>query len=376
MPLLLINLLLIALAAGAQSAPPALGRIVGRVVDAETGAPVAGVRVSLSGPISPTAPWPPVRLPVPPPVPPPGGPTPNPPPLPDPNMFLVLQRLTSETRADGMFEIRDVPAARWAIQTQREGFVRLMPASMPVIQMEGGTVRAPDIRLDRGGVVTGRILDGRGNPVSRVQIRTTQFDTLPGGAIRTTGGSSTVETNDLGEFRLAGVPPGVHYVVAQPPPAMMPLIGGTTPPQAPSTHVATFYPGLPDAAVASPVNVVNGKVTSGIEFTLFSVPAYQVSGIVVDSSGQPVPGAIVRLPSRTPFGPPFLRSAPSDATGRFRITNVPAGTYGVMAAVPRVTRNGAGTSASLSFGDAARPGAAPEVTVEGDVSNLRVVAER
>jgi hypothetical protein len=372
MPLLLVNLLLIALAAGAQSAPPALGRIVGRVVDAETGAPVAGVRVSLSGPISPTAPWPPVPLP----VPPPARPMPDTPPRPDPSIFLVVQRLTSETRPDGMFEIRDVPTARWAIQTQREGFVRLAPASMPVIQMKGGTVSVPDIRLDRGGVVTGRILDARGNPISRVQVRTTQFDRLPGGALRTTGGSSTAETNDLGEFRLSGVPPGVHYVVAQPPPAMIPMIGGTTPPQSPSTHVATFYPGLPDAAVASPVNVANGKITNGIEFTLFSVPAYQVSGIVVDSSGQRVPGAIVRLPSRMPFGPPFLRSAPSDSAGRFRITNVPAGTYGVMAAVPRVTRNGAGSSGTLSFGDAARPGAAPEVTIQGNVSNLRVVADR
>jgi protocatechuate 3,4-dioxygenase beta subunit len=378
MAMLLANLLLAVLAAG-QSLTPGTGRIVGRVVDAETGAPVAGVRVYLNGPVSPTAPWPPGPLPLPPPVAPQGRQTPaTPPPQPDASFFLTLQRLTSETRADGVFEIRDVPNARWAIVAQKEGFIPNRGTTVPLIEMEAGrTLTAPDIRLDRGGVITGRILDARGNPLSRVQVRTTQFSKQPGGAIRTTGGSSTVETNDRGEFRLSGVQPGVHYVIAQPPPAAIPMIGGTTPPQSSSTYVATFYPGLSDAASASPVNVLNGKTTNGIEFSLSSVAAYQVSGIVVDAAGRPVGGAIVRLPSRMPFGPPFLSSAPSDANGRFRITNVPAGTYALMAAVPRVTVNGnGGVSGGLSFGDAARPGAAPEVTIQGDTGNLRVVVSQ
>ena len=377
---LLVNVLLVALAAGAQSITPGTGRIVGRVVDAETGAPVAGVRVYLSGPVSPTAPWPPGPLPAPLPPTPQGRSTPaTPPPLPDPSFFLILQRLTSETRADGMFEIRDVPNGRWAVVAQKDGFIPNRGLSLPLIEMDASrTLTSPDIRLDRGGSISGRVLDARGNPMSRVQVRTTQFTTQPGGVIRTTGGSATtVETNDRGEFRLSGVQPGVHYVVAQPPPAMIPVIGGTTPPQSSSTYVATFYPGLIDAAAASPVSVVNGKTTNGIEFSLFSVPAYQVSGIVVDAAGQPVAGAIVRLPSRMPFGPPFLSSAPSESNGRFRITNVPAGTYGLMAAVPRITRNGnGGFSGGLSFGDAARPGVAPEVTIRGDTENLRVVASQ
>jgi len=375
---LLVNLLFVALAAGAQSITPGTGRIVGRVVDAETGAPIAGVRVYLNGPVSPTAPWPPVA-PAFPPVPPQGRATPaTPPPLPDPSTFLYLQRLTSETRADGMFEIRDVPNGRWAVVAQKEGFIANRGLSNPLVEMAASrTLTAADIRLDRGGVITGRVLDARGNPMSRVQVRTTQFDRLGGDAIRTTGGSVTVETNDRGEFRLSGVQPGVHYVVAQPAPSQMgPLIGGTTSPQSPSTHVATFYPGLADATAASPITVMHGKTTPAIEFSLVSVPAYQVSGVVVDGAGRPVAGAIVRLPSRMPFGAPFLRSVESDSNGRFRITNVPAGTYAVMAAVPRVTRNGGAVSGGLSFGDAARPGAAPEVTIQGDTAGLRVVVSQ
>ncbi len=371
---LLVNLLVVALAAGAQSLTPGTGRIVGRVVDAETGAPVAGVRVYLNGPVSPTASWPPV-LPA---VPLQGRQTPaTPPSPPDPGFFAILQRLTSETRADGMFEIRDVPNGRWAVVAQKEGFIANRGLSTPLIEMQAGrTLTASDIRLDRGGVVTGRVFDARGNPMSRVQVRTTQFDRLPGGTIRTTGGSSIAETDDRGEFRLSGVQPGVHYIVAQPPPQMIPLIGGSTPPQSASTYGTTFYPGLADATAASPVTVVRGKTISGIDFPLLSVPAYEVSGVVVDAGGRPVAGAIVRLAPRMPFAPVSPRSAASDSNGRFRVTNVPAGTYGLMAAVPRVTRNGGAVSAGLSFGDAARPGVAPEVTIQGDTANLRIVVSQ
>ena len=374
MVILIVNLLVVALAAGAQSITQGTGRIVGRVVDAETGAPVAGVRVWLNGPIAPTAPWPPPSLP---PVAPQGRPTPAvPPPAPDPGTFLYLQRLTSETRADGAFEIRDVPNGRWAIAAQKQGFVTNRAASLTVVQMEGDRhVSAPDIRLDRGGIITGRVLDARGNPISRIAVRTTQFTTLPDGTIRTTGGSSAVETNDLGEFRLSGVEPGVHYVVAQPPPPMIPMIGGTIPPHSTSTLVATFYPGLADPAVASPVNVARGATAGAIEFSLVSVPAYQVSGIVIDAAGRPAAGAIVRLAARTPFRT-SLQSAQSQSDGSFRINNVPAGTYGVMAAVPFVTRSGAGVSGGLSFGDAARPGVAPEVTIQDDVANLQVIVDK
>ena len=367
------SVLLIVLAAATQiSVSPASGRIVGRVVDGGTGAPSAGVSVWLNGPISPTAPWPPPAFPLPPP---PQAST-APPKPPDPNALLRLDRLRAETNADGIFEIRDVPNGRWAIQARKDGYVSLAAATMPLIEVAGRNLTAPEIRLDRGGIITGRVLDARGNPMSRVTVRAVQFRRLPNGTIQTTGGSTAVETNDVGEYRLSGIAPGEHYVVAQPqPPRSMPLIGGSAPAQATATYVATFYPGFHDAAVASPVTVVRGTTTPAIEFSLQTGPAYQVGGVVIDAGGRPVAGAIVRLAPRIPFAASML-SGPSDANGRFRVTNVPAGTYGVMAAVPSVARNGGGTSASLSFGAAARPGAAPEVTVQGDAANLRVIASQ
>src|SRR5688572_5344791 len=91
--------------------------------------------------------------------------------------------------------------------------------------------------------------------------------------------------------------------------------------------------------------------------------------------GQGSCGAIVRLANRgSPLGGGIQRE-PSDANGRFRITNVPSGVYGVMAAVQTV-KNGNSTSATLGFGEAARPGAAPDATIQGDATNLLVTVSR
>lgn len=72
-----------------------------------------------------------------------------------------------------------------------------------------------------------------------------------------------------------------------------------------------------------------------------------ISGVVSDSSGQPIPGAVVtyrRLPAyiRTPNGRPMLKpgevsafsSATSDANGRHSAQGIPDGDYVVCASVP------------------------------------------
>jgi hypothetical protein len=370
MPSLFAHILLVVLAAAAQSAAPVTGRITGRIVDAGTGAPIAGVRVTL-GPVSPTAP----SLPALPPRPPQGRQTAPPPPSDSNTFLLTLARLTSETNADGIFEIRGVPNGRWATQVSKEGYVVVSFASMSPIEMVGGrSVTIPDVPLDRGGAISGRVLDARGSGMSGVTVLALNMRRLPNGTIQVEGSRSGSKTNDLGEYRLSGLAPGEHYVSAQPPPRPAGLLVSAQPPPSPTTHVATYYPGVVDAALASPVNVVRGGTTGAIDFTLQSVAAYQVSGIAVDSSGRPVAGAIVRLALRSSPMTVSVQGGPSDANGRFRVTNVPAGTYGVMAAAPLVikTANG-GMSSSLSFGEAARPGAAPELTIQADVTNLRVV---
>ena len=377
MPGLIVSFMLAAIAAVQLSVSPGTGRVVGRVVDSVTGSPVAGVSVSLQGPVSPTAPWPPTI----PSLPPQGGQTAPLAPR-DPNTLLIITRLRTETNADGIFEIHDVPDGRWVVHARKDGYVGGSIVSLPgpLIEMVGGrSVTAPDVRLDRGGAVTGRLLDARGNPMSGVTVVAMQLRRLANGTVQPGGIGANSRTNDLGEYRLSGLAPGEHYVVAQTPPRAMGIgaVLSTAPAPAASTYVTTYFPGSSDAAIASPVTVVRGGTTAAIDFSMQSVPAYQVLGTVVDAGGRPVSGAIVRLAPRQAGPSTSIQSEPTDASGKFRVTNVPAGTYGAMAAVPVMTKNASGgMSGTLSFGDAARPGAAPEVTIQSDVTNLRVVVSQ
>ena len=142
----------------------------------------------------------------------------------------------------------------------------------PLIEIVAGAGAAvPEIRLDRGGVITGRVLDAKGNPLSRVTVQAQPLSRLPNGTVRPIASASSADTNALGEFRLAGLPPGQHYVSAERRP-ISPFNAGP-PPAAAATYVPTYYPGFAEMAAASPVDVVKGAMTNGIDFALMAVAA-------------------------------------------------------------------------------------------------------
>ena len=341
---MLVALTMVVAAAGSAFSQSRSGRVVGRVVDGQTSQPVRGVRLMLFPATAPPAGIPPTA-PIAAQRPAPQTPMPRP----------------IETNAVGAFEFEEVPTGRWRIRAQGAGYIATFHDPFDV---SGGRVELPDIRLDRGGVITGRLLDAKGNPFSGMLVRNMQLVRMPDGTIRGGVGDASVLTSDRGEFRLAGLPPGRHYVIAQPP------IGIEKPGSpAPQTYVPTFYPGFADEATASPIDVVSGATTNGIDFSMLAVPAYQVSGIVVDAAGRPMRGVTVRLmaPGTTLQSIP---SRPSGADGTFRITNVPPGRFFALPGIPAI-QNGTVTSTRYGPRD---PSQRLEVVVQGaDVSGVRVI---
>ena len=70
-----------------------------------------------------------------------------------------------------------------------------------------------DFSLPRGSIVTGRILDEFGEPMPDVQIAAQQYQTIQGQRRLIPSGRQTA-SNDIGEFRLFGIPPGQYYLSA------------------------------------------------------------------------------------------------------------------------------------------------------------------
>jgi hypothetical protein len=192
----------------------------------------------------------------------------------------------------------------------------------------------------------------------------------------------SVQTNDLGEFRIFGLPAGEYFVAAS---------GGsnfgfataTTSAGPAAAAVFTYYPGTPDASAAQPVTVAAAQVATGIVFRILTAQTYQVSGIVVDEKGAPVAGAMVMLRGdpRGGFGAWPAGDGRSDASGTFIISGVTPGSYMATASVPITTNNQGASAGGVGFYtiDILRQMPSPNsnITVsDANVEGVQIVVQR
>ena len=319
MRILTLGILLAALSLSATEAQAAQGgaTVVGSVVDAVTQAPIAGATVTLLPAGFGTAP---------------GGSLP--------------QALTDD---EGFYALTSVGAGTYRLRAQQFGYVISQDA--PTIQVAAGqTLGMPDQRLTRGGVITGRVLDARGNPLPQVMVRaeTKRPDTSGRGPASGTPSvqlAATTPTNDIGEFRITGLPAGDIYVSATPRSAPF---GGPSLRAGGTIRVTTYYPGVAALADAQVFTLAAGQTIGSLEFTMLSAPSYALSGVVVDEQGAPFTGAIVMLLApQGAFGSSgSTRTGPG---GTFSVNGVAPGVYQVEALID-VTFTTSGGATTVSVG--------------------------
>jgi hypothetical protein len=293
---------------GPQTAD-APGRIVGRVLIRDENQPVSGARVMLMplrrGPVLPTS------APIGPPA-------------------QVL------TGADGVYSFDRVAAGEYRVSAQKTGLAQgpqTMQQAVTVVVAAGQAVRNPDIFLDRGGAISGRILDGNGEPMADIRVMALAPPPIPPQVLargyRPTANppmmpsGHSAQTNDLGEFRIFGLLPGQYAVAASG--QSNPFLSASS---SATTVTSTYFPGVTDQTAAQTVSVAAGQTTTDIELRMATAPAFLVSGVVVDAEGRPLEGAMVSVSSTMPVVGPHAMSR-SDARGRFLIGSVTNGTYGV-----------------------------------------------
>jgi protocatechuate 3,4-dioxygenase beta subunit len=317
-------------------------------------------------------------------------------------MWRPLQAQTSE---DGRFVFDAVAPGTYRLDVQKSGFAPLAePGRAPTTEVIAGKTTDVALTLQKGGVIAGKVLDAQGEPLADVRMMAMRRINGPARMRAQASGAMLLvpapvtgpqQTNDLGEFRIAGLAPGEYYVAAMPNATMMFGGPGVSPSPTGKANTTTYYPGTNDQAAAQPVNVAAGETVYNIVFSLQSAPGFQISGRVVDENGAPVVGAVLMLMPERPngfMGPPGHASTNQD--GRFTFTDVPSATYRINASIPVIvsdSRGGAATSGaivgggSLSSWTSLAGGRAPagstdqqtEVTVNGaDVSDVRIVIQR
>jgi hypothetical protein len=120
------------------------------------------------------------------------------------------------TGADGRFVFEDMTEDSWTLSAERKGYLRLTYGQLAdagpgisVITGPHGVSEDLTLRLDPPAAISGKVTDEHGEPVVDAMVQLVMR--VPGGrkefVVR-----KTAMTNDLGEYRIWGIPPVMCYV--------------------------------------------------------------------------------------------------------------------------------------------------------------------
>ena len=245
------------LAQSQPSADPAtLARVEGRVLNSTTGEPLRKTQLTLHGPLDYTA--------------------------------------TSD--ASGHFAFEGVAPGSYNLTAEHQNFAVLdYGAPRPGMRGKSITLAAAqsvtdlEMKLVPFGVISGKVVDQDGDPVSGVPVMVMHWGFIRGGRQLTPVGAGT-STNDRGEYRIYNLSSGRYFVVARPAHSGYSYIvspgpgpgkrGLTRAESAKESFAITFYPSVIDASAASPVVVNAGQEVPGTDVQLRKTHTYTVQGTV------------------------------------------------------------------------------------------------
>ena len=275
-------------------APTVSGVIRGRIVAADTNAPLRRVQVRLSP--------------------------------------MTAEDGTSRlatTGDDGRYEFTQLSAGRYGLKASKGGYVdgeygqrRPFEKGRPIEIADRQVLDGVDMALPPGGVITGTVTDETGEPVARAWVQLARYRYLNGK--RTLVGNYGDSTDDRGEFRIFGLPPAEYLLSAS-----FSEFGDRAIDQV--RYVRTFYPGTASPAEAQRVRVKLGGEIPGLSIALQRLRSVSVSGVV--RSTTPSPFAFVR--ARNPDGDDSdSYIGVVDSRGAFSIAGLLPGSYVIEAHYP------------------------------------------
>jgi hypothetical protein len=238
----------------------------------------------------------------------------------------IRENRIATTDVDGFYEFKEVRAGRYTVNASKGSYVSLSYGQQrptdpqkPLAILDNQTVERMDFTLPRGGVISGRILDEFGEPISDVQVSVQQYQTVQGQRRLTPTGRQGF-TNDIGEFRLFGVSPGQYYLVA----TWRAANPGSNDDR--TAYAPMYFPGTDNPAQAQRIALAIGEEKSDIVMALRPIRATRVSGTVTASDGKPMTGSVMAM-STSGFGFNVAGSSPIRPDGTFTLNSIAPGQY-------------------------------------------------
>jgi carboxypeptidase family protein len=180
------------------------------------------------------------------------------------------------------------------------------------------------IALIRGGVITGRVTNAFGEPVTGIQVVAIRVRDADGRPTRMAGGSLQRMTDDRGVYRIYGLQPGGYIVVAN---SNTNYSGGG----AYYGETQTYHPSSTRDAAAE-VAVASGAEASGIDIRYRGEPGHAVSGRMtgVNLAESFAPCMVYMTHAATGASFDLMYANPSQG-GAFAFYGVPDGEYDLTA---------------------------------------------
>jgi protocatechuate 3,4-dioxygenase beta subunit len=199
------------------------------------------------------------------------------------------QGAQTSTDDDGAFEFESLAPASYVISASAPGYITPPP---PIEDENGpGVYRAGDvanITLARGGVVTGKVVNASGNPLTGVTVNAIRVGGLDGEAdnqLVFQGFGPAWRTDDRGVYRIYGLVPGSYIIQAGQAGQAGGPRGATPNLLSPySEDAPTYYPSSA-RDVATPVPVRAGEEVAGIDVSYRGERGRVVSGRIVAKTG-------------------------------------------------------------------------------------------
>jgi Carboxypeptidase regulatory-like domain len=189
------------------------GIVRGTLSNTITGQPISGAQISLI----PT---------------PAGGPAPS---------AGMIGRYVAVSDNAGHFTIDGVQAGRYIIQAQFEGYLIPPPPNTHAVSVVGGKTEDVALAMVQGSVISGRVRDAYGQPLSDATVNA--YVLVYHNGFPALQSVAEKMTDDRGEYRLFWLPPGEYYLAVAP---RAPTRGARGP-----QAVKTFYPGAANASDAN-----------------------------------------------------------------------------------------------------------------------------
>jgi hypothetical protein len=267
----------------------------------------------------------------------------------------------------------------------------------PIVVKDGEAVANLAMTIARGGVITGIVRDSGGRPVPGLNVRVLKLGYNAVTGERTLGAPSTGSvglTDDRGEYRAYGLPPGGYLVIVVPNVSsgrgnddirqltsaevrqalQAARAGASTPPIKPGqaklppsssssgarlNYAPIFHPGVTDIGAATAIALGVSEERTGVDVMIQLVPTATISGTISSPTGSVPPSLSVRL---VPAGAQTEMLAGAGLRG-FSAQPRPDGTYVFTAVAP-----GAYTiKAIIGSGRGAPPPNTPALWAAADV---------